>query len=76
LDLQCHSGLSMFDQYDIDGLKHSSSEGQRVETQIHTINARHGSKYFGLKKGVSAYTLVAIPRTPTARDQGKSGAGS
>ena len=40
-------------------LKHSSSDGQRVETQIHTINARHGSKYFGLKKGVSAYTLVA-----------------
>jgi len=53
------AALSMFDQYDIDGLKHSSSDGQRVETQIHTINARHGSKYFGLKKGVSAYTLVA-----------------
>jgi TnpA family transposase len=53
------SALTMFDQYDIDGLKHSSSDGQRVETQIHTINARHGSKYFGLKKGVSAYTLVA-----------------
>jgi Tn3 transposase DDE domain len=51
--------LSMFDQYDIDDLKHSSSDGQRIETQIHTINARHGSKYFGLKKGVSAYTLVA-----------------
>jgi TnpA family transposase len=50
---------SMFDQYDIDGMKHSSSDGQRVETQIHTINARHGSNYFGLKKGVSAYTLVA-----------------
>jgi len=57
----CNStaALSMFDQYDIDGMKHSSSDGQRVETQIHTINARHGSKYFGLKKGVSAYTLVA-----------------
>ena len=53
------SALTMFDQYDIDGLKHSSSDGQRVETQIHTINARYGSKYFGLKKGVSAYTLVA-----------------
>ena len=51
--------LSMFDQYDIDDLKHSSSDGQRIETQIHTINARHSSKYFGLKKGVSAYTLVA-----------------
>lgn len=53
------AALAMFDQYDIDGLKHSSSDGQRIETQIHTINARYGSKYFGLKKGVSAYTLVA-----------------
>jgi TnpA family transposase len=51
--------LPMFDQYDIGGTKHSSSDGQRIETQIPTINARHGSKYFGLKKGVSAYTLVA-----------------
>jgi TnpA family transposase len=53
------AALAMFDQYDIDELKHSSSDGQRIETQIPTINARHGSKYFGLKKGVSAYTLVA-----------------
>jgi TnpA family transposase len=53
------ASLSMFDQYDIGGTKHSSSDGQRIETQIPTINARHGSKYFGLKKGVSAYTLVA-----------------
>jgi TnpA family transposase len=53
------ASLPMFDQYDIDGHKHSSSDGQRIETQIPTINARHGSKYFGLKKGVSAYTLVA-----------------
>ena len=53
------AALSMFDQYDIDDLKHSSSDGQRIETQIHTINARHASKYFGLKKGVSAYTLVS-----------------
>jgi len=53
------AALSMFDQYDIDDLKHSSSDGQRIETQIHTINSRHASKYFGLKKGVSAYTLVS-----------------
>jgi TnpA family transposase len=52
------AALSMFDQYDIGGRKHSSSDGQRIETQIPTINARHGSKYFGLKKGVSAYTMV------------------
>jgi TnpA family transposase len=53
------AALSMFDQYDIGDLKHSSSDGQRIETQIHTINARHGSKYFGLQKGVSSITLVA-----------------
>lgn len=48
----------MFQQYDIDEQKHSSSDGQRIETQINTINTRYGSKYFGLKKGVSAYTMV------------------
>ena len=53
------AALPMFHQFDIERMKHSSSDGQRVETQIPTINARHGSKYFGLKKGVSAYTLVA-----------------
>jgi hypothetical protein len=51
--------LPMFRQYDIEDALHSSSDGQRIETQIETINARHSSKYFGLKKGVSAYTLVA-----------------
>ena len=29
------------------------------ETSIHTLNARHSPKYFGLKKGVVSYTLVA-----------------
>jgi TnpA family transposase len=51
--------LPMFRHYDIQDELHSSSDGQRIETQIETINARHSSKYFGLKKGVSAYTLVA-----------------
>ncbi len=53
------AALPMFGQYDIDDLKHSSSDGQHIETQIHTINARHSSKFFGLKKGVNAYTLVS-----------------
>ena len=53
------AGLSMFSQYDIGSLKHSSSDGQRIETQINTINARHASKYYGLKKGISAYTLIS-----------------
>jgi TnpA family transposase len=53
------AALPVFHQYDIQDAMHSSSDGQRIETQIDTINARHASKYFGLKKGVSAYTLVA-----------------
>lgn len=51
--------LPAFNLYDIRNEMHSSSDGQRMETQIDTINARHSPKYFGLKKGVTAYTLVA-----------------
>ncbi|NQS91530.1 MAG: Tn3 family transposase [Chloroflexi bacterium] len=51
--------LPIFQYYNIGDLVHSSSDGQKFETRIHTINARHSSKYFGLKKGVVAYTLVA-----------------
>ena len=53
------AALPMFRRYDIRDELHSSSDGQRIETQIETINARHSRKYFGLKKGVSSYTLVA-----------------
>ncbi len=53
------AALPMFHAYDIAGKKHSSSDGQRIETQTPTINARYARKYFGLKKGVSAYSLVA-----------------
>lgn len=53
------ASLSAFHLYDIQDAMHSSSDGQRIETQINTINARHSPKYFGLQKGVSAYTLVA-----------------
>jgi TnpA family transposase len=38
---------------------HSSSDGQKFETRLHTINARYSPKYFGLHKGVVSYTLVA-----------------
>ena len=51
--------LPAFDWYDIQDEMHSSSDGQRMETQIDTINARYSPKYFGLNRGVSAYTLVA-----------------
>jgi TnpA family transposase len=51
--------LSIFRHYDIEtDVLHSSSDGQRFETQRNTFNARHASKYFGLKKGISALTLI------------------
>jgi TnpA family transposase len=51
--------LPIFRHYDIEEALHSSSDGQKFETQLHTINARHSPKYFGLKKGIVSYTLVA-----------------
>jgi len=53
------SQLSIFHHYDIDNMVHSSSDGQKFEARINTINSRHSPKYFGLKKGVVSYTLVA-----------------
>jgi TnpA family transposase len=50
--------LSIFRYYDINEVLHSSSDGQKIETGIDTINARHSSKYFGLGKGISECTLV------------------
>ena len=35
------AALTLFREYDIDHHIHSSSDGQRIETQIDTINARH-----------------------------------
>lgn len=51
--------LPIFRHYDIDEIIHSSSDGQKFETRIPTINSRHSSKYFGLKKGIVSYTMVA-----------------
>nr|WP_295085862.1 Tn3 family transposase [uncultured Roseateles sp.] len=51
--------LPAFHLFDIRDEIHSSSDGQRFETQRDTFNARHAPKYFGLQKGVSACTLVA-----------------
>lgn len=56
---QAIAEMLIFFHYDIEGVVHSSSDGQKFETAIQTINARHSSKYFGLKKGVVSYTLVA-----------------
>ncbi|MFT5446565.1 MAG: TnpA family transposase [Gammaproteobacteria bacterium] len=51
--------LPIFRHFDIGDAVHSSSDGQKFEAAIPTINARHSAKYFGLKKGVVAYTLLA-----------------
>ncbi|OYE01953.1 Tn3 family transposase [Nostoc sp. 'Peltigera membranacea cyanobiont' 232] len=51
--------LSIFHHYDIDNMLHSSSDGQKFEARINTINSRYSPKYFGLNKGVVSYTLVA-----------------
>ena len=53
------AALTMFRHYDIAGVVHSSSDGQKFETALPTFNARYSPKYFGLKKGMVAYTLVA-----------------
>lgn len=52
------AALPIFRHYDLGDTLHSSSDGQKFETRIPTINARHSPKYFGLKKGVVSYTLV------------------
>jgi hypothetical protein len=52
------SKLLIFRHYDIDDAVHSSSVGQKIETQFSTIRSRYSPKYFGLKKGISHYTLV------------------
>ena len=53
------AALPIFTHYDLGDAVHSSSDGQKFETRIHTINARYSPKYFGLKKGVVSYSLVA-----------------
>lgn len=51
--------MPIFKHFDINEVIHSSSDGQKFETRTSTINARHSPKYFGLKKGIVAYTLLA-----------------
>ncbi len=51
--------LPIFRHFNIGDIVHSSSDGQKFEAAIPTINARHSAKYFGLNKGVVAYTLLA-----------------
>jgi TnpA family transposase len=52
------AALPITHHYDLSELVHSSSDGQKFETRRSTFNARHGPKYFGLKKGIVVDTLV------------------
>ena len=38
---------------------HGSVDGQKYETRLNSFIARYSSKYFGIGRGVSAYTLCA-----------------
>lgn len=60
-DLVCNAtaALPIFPYYDLGEVIHSSSDGQKFDTRTHTINARFSPKYFGLKKGIAAYSMVA-----------------
>ncbi len=52
--------LPIFQYYNIEEeIIHGSLDGQKYNTQIDTINARHSPKYFGLGKGITSLTLVA-----------------
>lgn len=52
--------LPMYEHFHIQpDLLHSSSDGQKYETQFETVNSRYSSKYFGLSKGITSYTMVA-----------------
>jgi TnpA family transposase len=51
--------LPLFRAYDIDGVIHSSSDGQKFEAAHSTVKAQFSPKYFGRNKGVVAITLVA-----------------
>ena len=51
--------LPLFRAFNIGDRIHSSSDGQRFESGLDTFNARYSYKYFGKRKGVVAYTVVA-----------------
>jgi TnpA family transposase len=52
--------LPIFTYYNIEEeIIHGSIDGQKFDTQIDTMNARHSPKYFALGKGVTSLTLVA-----------------
>ncbi len=52
--------LPIFTKYTLtDYGMHAGVDGQKIETKYNIIKARYSSKYYGLGKGISAYTLFA-----------------
>ncbi len=50
--------LPIYKYWKINDMLHASDDGSKMETQIHTFNARYSVKYFGLKKGISVMSLI------------------
>ena len=50
--------LPIFSYFSVDEQLHSSSDGQKFETRLHTLRSRYSPKYFGLKKGMVDYTTI------------------
>ncbi|HEY1015756.1 MAG TPA: Tn3 family transposase, partial [Herpetosiphonaceae bacterium] len=48
----------LFQAYTIDGVVHSSSDGQKFATIIDTPRSQHAARYFATGKGVVAHTVV------------------
>lgn len=54
------AALPIFKAWNLEAdILHASLDGQKFKTQRDTLLSRYSSKYFGLEKGVVAYTLVA-----------------
>lgn len=57
--------LSVLDRLDLPNLYrrqeeslHTSSDGQKFEVSVESLNANHSFKYFGQSKGVSVYSFI------------------
>jgi TnpA family transposase len=53
------AALPLFRAYDLGGVIHSTSDGQKFATDHDTLKAQHSPKYYGLGKGVVSISLVA-----------------
>ncbi len=50
--------LRIFPFWNIHDKLHSSFDGSKIGTKLHTLKARYSPKYFGLTKGVSSFNLI------------------